>query len=76
MQLLIFYLLQQQLEFWALFKPVLIIWKGLWWAQMDFLLFGAMHQVAGPLSRTRPLRDFGGLKWTRTIDLTLIRRVL
>ena len=27
-------------------------------------------------SRTRPFRDFGGLKWTRTIDLTLIRRVL
>ena len=75
MQLLIFYLLQQQLEFWAPIEPRFPP-QRVWWAQMDFLLFGAMHQVAGPLSRTRPLRDFGGLKWTRTIDLTLIRRVL
>ena len=32
-------------------------------------------QVFAPFLPNR-LRDFGGLKWTRTIDLTLIRRVL
>ena len=57
-----------------LFKPYSVP-KELWWAQMDFLLFGASHQVAIPFNPCA-LSGFGGLKWTRTIDLTLIRRVL
>ena len=50
---------------------------GVWWAQMDFKLFGCFAtKWLSPFSRTRSLWNFGGLKWTRTIDLTLIRRVL
>ena len=41
-----------------------------------FAIWLLRNQVALPFSHTYPLRDFGGLKWTRTIDLTLIRRVL
>ena len=33
------------------------------------------NQVASPFAPIL-LAEFGGLKWTRTIDLTLIRRVL
>ena len=33
------------------------------------------NQVLHPFAPI-PLWEFGGLKWTRTIDLTLIRRVL
>ena len=71
MQLLIFFLSNNSWISWV-FTPNPFGLVG----SNGLLLFGAMHQVAGPLSRTRPLRDFGGLKWTRTIDLTLIRRVL
>ena len=39
MQLLIFVFICHQTDFWAHFKPFLLI-EEVWWAQMDFLAFG------------------------------------
>ena len=47
-----------------------------WWAQMDFLAFGCFTTKWPRHFAPILLAEFGGLKWTRTIDLTLIRRVL
>ena len=74
MQLLIFRFSYQQIGFWAHFKP-LFTPLGVWWAQMDFLAFGCFA-TKWPHHLRLFLAEFGGLKWTRTIDLTLIRRVL
>ena len=71
MQLLIFYVTQQQLSF-LLTKSRL--YPCGWWAQMDFLAFGC-YATKWPRHLRFSLSG-GGLKWTRTIDLTLIRRVL
>ena len=68
MQLLIFFLSFQQKGLGSL--------RALWWAQMDFLLFGCFRNQVALAHFRQVLTDFGGLKWTRTIDLTLIRRVL
>ena len=69
MQLLIFSLLVHRQVF-GLFVPV-------WWAQMVFLTIWLFHnQVVLSILAKIALAGCGGLKWTRTIDLTLIRRVL
>ena len=44
---------------------------------MQLLIFRFPQQQLGFWAFVAtPLIPFGGLKWTRTIDLTLIRRVL
>ena len=43
---------------------------------MDLKHLVAAQPSGSPHFRTLLLAEFGGLKWTRTIDLTLIRRVL
>ena len=70
MQLLIFYVTQQQLDFDGFTHHL----PCGWWAQMDFLAFGC-YATKWPRHLRFTLAG-GGLKWTRTIDLTLIRRVL
>ena len=73
MQLLIFLIICQQTNFRA-FSFALCLCR-LWWAQMEEVIIWLLrNQVFLILALV--LADFGGLKWTRTIDLTLIRRVL
>ena len=44
---------------------------------MQLLIFlSPLNRVVWALISSPFLAEFGGLKWTRTIDLTLIRRVL
>ena len=62
---------QTVLSAWACLCP-LPPFGGLKWTFAIWLL---RNQVAAPFSHIL-LAEFGGLKWTRTIDLTLIRRVL
>ena len=76
MQLLIFFVRNNSCGFGRILSPYLTSYE-VWWAQMDFMLIGcSATKWHSPFLHTRPFRDFGGLKWTRTIDLTLIRRVL
>ena len=77
MQWLIFVFNSNNSWIFALIAPMIAPLNRVWWAQMDFKLIGCYAtKWLSPFSHTRPLWDFGGLKWTRTIDLTLIRRVL
>ena len=48
--------------------------REIWWAQGESR-FAYWLMCFSPFAQNR-LRDFGGLKWTRTTDLTLIRRAL
>ena len=47
-----------------------------WWAQMRFWYHLVASQPSVPRICSLAFAGVGGLKWTRTIDLTLIRRVL
>ena len=78
MQLLIFGFLSTTVE---VFVGLVVLYQALslyeiWWAQMWFLANWLLRNQNGLLICALSLARFGGLKWTRTIDLTLIRRVL
>ena len=75
MQLLIFFFVSNNSWIFALIAPMIAPLNRVWWAQMDFKLIGC-YATKWPLHLRLLLAEFGGLKWTRTIDLTLIRRVL
>ena len=76
MQLLIFFFLLSTERFLRSVVPdILALYPCGWWAQMEEVIIWLLrNQVFLILALV--LADFGGLKWTRTIDLTLIRRVL
>ena len=74
MQLLIFVFPSRQRRFQLGIIPI-VPPKGLVGSNGLLGIWLLRNQVASPFAPIL-LAEFGGLKWTRTIDLTLIRRVL